>query len=385
MLPDVLLNIADSYPAYRALKKTNKEAPVCRAVTDTVPEMLKGFLPDTTHIRFHGSTGLGSVTAAPWIATLDDRVTTSAARGFYPVYLFSIDFKRLYLALAFGTTQFTNFYGENAKAFKKIQNAAKRFYTIQKEAFPSNWHVGPIDLAATSSHKRHRGYEHCTIASVSYQINGLPSHDELVEDYRKMVSVYRALVESPMSPSVADLLEESAEPPKVDDLTPSVTPFVPRPKPKKSGDGCAGGNRRRSKQSQKVGKAGEQAVFAYEKKKLIEAGQEKLAAKVVWEDEKGNYPGWDISSFDESGSPICIEVKSTTGNAITNVELTANEWSAAQKEGKRYKIYVVTQALKSSPKIEVLEDPSAYVKQGQLKIEPSVFKLSLYDNADSAS
>ena len=106
---------------------------------------------------------------------------------------------------------------------------------------------------------------------------------------------------------------------------------------------------------------------------------------MVWEDEKGNYPGWDISSFDESGSPICIEVKSTTGNAITNVELTANEWLAAQTEGKRYKIYVVTQALKSSPKIEVLEDPSAYVAQKQLKIEPSVFKLSLYDNADSAS
>ncbi|MCH2277007.1 DUF3578 domain-containing protein [Thalassospira sp.] len=385
MLREALLNIVGSYPDYRALQTVNKAAPLYRVVIETVPSLLEDLLSDTSHILFEGSTGRGNITSAPWIATFDERVTTSATKGFYPVYLYSTDLKRLFLSLAFGTTQFTEFYGNNARAFKKIEDAAKRFYAIQAAAFPKNWQVGPIDLAASSSHKLHRSYEHCAIASVSYQTDDLPTNAQLADDYRAMMSLYRMLVESPLTPSLTDLLEESAETPKADELVPVVTAFVPRPAPSKTGSSRGGGNNRRSAQSQKVGRAGEQAVLAYEKKKLIDAGREDLAAKVVWEDEKANYPGWDISSFEVSGAPICIEVKSTTGNTITNVELTANEWRAAENEGKKYKIYLVTKALKASPIIEVLEDPCAYVSQGQLKIETAVFKLSLCKDPNSPS
>ncbi len=385
MLRDAFLKIANNYPAYRALKTINKTAPLYAVVIEAVPSLLKDLLSDQSHIQIQGSTGRGNITPAPWIATFDERVTTSATKGFYPVYLFSTDLERLFLSLAFGTTQFTEFYGDNTVAFRKIEDAAKRFYAIHSTAVPQDWIVGSVDLAASSSHKLHRSYEHCAIASVAYETNALPMDAQLADDYRAMASLYRTLVESPLTPSLSALLEESAAAPKADDLAPVVTAFVPRPAQSKKVSSGGGGNNRRSAQSRKVGKAGEQAVLAHEKKKLIDAGRKDLAAKVVWEDEKGNYPGWDISSFDISGAPICIEVKSTTEKTITSVELTANEWKAAEKEGKRYKLYVVTEALKASPKIEVLEDPNAHVSQGHLMIETAVFRLSLTESVHRTS
>lgn len=44
-----------------------------------------------------GSCGAGRYTAVPWIAVFDKRITTSAQRGVYIVYLLNKDKKELYL------------------------------------------------------------------------------------------------------------------------------------------------------------------------------------------------------------------------------------------------------------------------------------------------
>ena len=165
------------------------------------------------------------------------------------------------------------------------------------------------------------------------------------------------------------------EKPKTKDLKPTATEFVPRPK-KKSGGGKGGGTRH-SKESKKVGDAGEKAAKLYEENKLNECDRADLVDAIVWEADEGNTPGWDISSFDESRKRICIEVKSSIGKTISSVEVTDNEWKAAQIEGGRYKIYIVTRAMSKAPKIEILHNPFQYVGEDELDFKPILFRLSL--------
>ena len=55
--------------------------------------------PQYPHLRVEGSTGRRNVTAAPWIAAIDPRITRSATRGYYVVYLFSVDLAKVFLTL----------------------------------------------------------------------------------------------------------------------------------------------------------------------------------------------------------------------------------------------------------------------------------------------
>ena len=124
-----------------------------------------------------------------------------------------------------------------------------------------------------------------------------------------------------------------------------------------------------------------QDIWYYEKHKLKISGLKDLVGKVVHESAKGNTPGWDITSFDENGEKIFIEVKSTTGETITSVYITDNEWKAASKPAYRenYYLYLVTEALATtSPPIQILQNPWNWVDQGELGIRPTVNELSLH-------
>jgi len=178
-----------------------------------------------------------------------------------------------------------------------------------------------------------------------------------------------------------ELFEWVAEPAKTTGK-PSITTFLPRPaKKKQKGFSNKSSKGRRSKESLKVGNAGEIAVLKSEKDKLREAGLKDLAEQIVHESAEGNTPGWDITSFDENGEKIFIEVKSTTSKTITSVDLTENEWKAASNPENRenYYLYLVTEALKTdSPPIQILENPYDWVNSGKLGIRPTVQELSLH-------
>jgi hypothetical protein len=89
--------------------------------------------------------------------------------------------------------------------------------------------------------------------------------------------------------------------------------------------------------------------------------------------------GWDITSFDDWGNELFIEVKASIGKAISCVNLTVNEWEvacdAAQRD--RYYIYIVTNALSATPSIEPLRNPAPYVDGRQLSCEGIVYELQL--------
>jgi superfamily II DNA or RNA helicase len=67
------------------------------------------------------------------------------------------------------------------------------------------------------------------------------------------------------------------------------------------------------------------------------------------------YPGFDLLSHRLDGSRRCIEVKGrrTTGD----IEITANEWSAACNRGEDYWLYSVFECASPNPQLIVVQDP----------------------------
>lgn len=381
MLRNSLEYIANNWPAYKSGITVNSKHPVANLVKKELPEFLDDNLIKFGNFKVEGSTGRGNVSAIPWIATFHPRITLAATNGFYPVYLFSTDMSRVILSLALGTTQFGEYYGENKRCLENIAKAATRFLKIHEDKIPAGWKRGPINLESSEFGFRPKSYEQAAIISKSYTLSNLPSENHLMDDYLSLVEVYNAVSESSETPTIEELLEATIIQPLEDLAIPAPSVFTPRIRTKKSNNRSSYSGPRHSKESKKVGDAGEKVVLSVEKNKLKAIGRTDLADKVVWEANEGNKPGWDITSFDKRGHKIRIEVKATKAKTLTQVELTANEWKNAQKYGQSYFIYFVMEALSASPKIEIMRNPAKAISDHNLVLKPSSFRLSLFDGS----
>ena len=98
-----------------------------------------------------------------------------------------------------------------------------------------------------------------------------------------------------------------------------------------------------SKGSQVLGRAGEEAVLAFERERLNKVNP-SLAKLVIPHFKLGNRPGYDMLSFEENGEPIYIEVKTSTDEG-PDFTLTNQEYQKANKaiaNGEKYLIYRFT-------------------------------------------
>ncbi len=383
---NIISEIVAEWPKYKESRKVDKNARAYDLVVNAFPGSLQSIAQNTDYLKFHGSTGQGNITAAPWVATFDTRITSSATSGFYVVYLFSIDLKCIFLEFGFGTTQFTNHFKKKSECYKKIRTAAgelqerheKKLLPLFKQALHDNISREPIDLAATSRDGLHEAYEQSAIYSIKYPLSELPSEEHLESDFNSFLTLYREIALDPLALKMEELFEWAAEPANTIGKS-TITNFKPRPAKKRRKESSSKSSQtRRSKESLKVGNAGEITVLNYEKEKLKKAGRSDLAGKVIHESAEGNTPGWDITSFNEEGEKIFIEVKSSTGKVITSIDITSNEWKAASDHKDKYFLYLVTKALTTTtPPVEILKNPWSYVDRGELEIKPIVHELSL--------
>jgi len=77
----LIREIAQDWPAYRSKGIVNKSDPVYKNVVEDFPGALRPIIEEYTNIEVQGSTGVGNITAAPWIALFDRRLTSSATAG----------------------------------------------------------------------------------------------------------------------------------------------------------------------------------------------------------------------------------------------------------------------------------------------------------------
>ena len=86
-----------------AQKSNDIDPDVVNRITHSIPNELTSYINDGNYLVY-GSVGKGLATKTPWIAILDKNITTSTRSGVYIVFLFSSDYKHVYLTLNQGTT-----------------------------------------------------------------------------------------------------------------------------------------------------------------------------------------------------------------------------------------------------------------------------------------
>jgi hypothetical protein len=107
---------------------------------------------------------------------------------------------------------------------------------------------------------------------------------------------------------------------------------------------------KRDAEHRALGNGGEKYVFERKRHQLIEADKPELAARVKWNASEADGHGYDISSFEIDGTPISIEVKTTTRGKETPFFVSSNEVVVSSRLGNSYRLYRVYNFL-SSPSI----------------------------------
>jgi hypothetical protein len=127
---------------------------------------------------------------------------------------------------------------------------------------------------------------------------------------------------------------------------------------------------RRSPYACAVGRRGEEIVLKYLRGVL----PPDEAASLRWVSDEGKTPGWDIE-YVAGKRKIAVEVKASAGPALPSVEITANEWSAAQRLGANYRLFIVANANGSTPLVEEIRDPAEGVQTSLFEITPTIWRL----------
>jgi len=89
-----------------------------------------------------------------------------------------------------------------------------------------------------------------------------------------------------------------------------------------------------------LGIAGEKLVLKYEHERLRRAGKKELAERIEHvSEEKGDYLGYDILSFEENGKERLIEVKTTQFGQMTPFFVSRNEVEKSIELSEYYQVY----------------------------------------------
>ena len=404
-LSSTIKQISDNWLDYRnhcldksktgaSIRKVKEDHKIYDLVTNNWKELISENVNQKKYL-VDSSLGKGLLSAAPWLTVMDRSVTDTATEGFYVVYLFSRSAKTLYLAIGIGATQFQDIYGMTKLALEKIDEANKKFFELFRKYQPVNT-INQIDLLEDdldfeppikgTARNLVSGFEKGTNFIKKYDLKNL-TDDELLKDLREYINIYSNIIEDPNAENLDILAEttidkKSALEQKDISTNYDIPTFKPREKStkktRKLSTVIQSKKKRRTQQSKKIGLAGERHVYSYEYDKLIKGNRKDLADKIIKHFENYEYPGWDITSYDKTGSEIFIEVKSTKGNTINQLEITSNEWDAAKQQGEKYFIYLVNNALNEKIRIfEKIRNPSKLVDENSIDISTSVYELKL--------
>ena len=95
----------------------------------------------------------------------------------------------------------------------------------------------------------------------------------------------------------------------------------------------------RDARNRDLGRAGEEFVVGFERRRLEKAGKSNLAKDVRWvSDLDGDGYGYDVQSFEIDGEPRLLEIKTTCGNERTPFWMTRRECDVAAERGGIYRV-----------------------------------------------
>lgn len=148
---------------------------------DIATEIIRLSFIDEKQYSVIGSVGKGNWATVPWIALMHRDITTSTQRGYYIVYLFSEDMKRLYLTIGQGVTETTK--EEMQKTKEEIREQIHMSHKVKKD-----------DEIFLGTSQKAKGYANSTAAYIAYDVNKMPNESELVEDLEEMLRYYEGFI-----------------------------------------------------------------------------------------------------------------------------------------------------------------------------------------------
>lgn len=197
-LHDLVYRWMDEYADILSSVKTNNDFknPFREIISKEIPILLTERTPVSSPYSVEGSYGKGRWTDVPWIAVFDSRITTSAQKGVYIVYLLNKDTKTLYLTLNQGATNAAQSDGTDEETktltFTSIARAQNEKMTerLQKSAEKIRAMIG--DTVQTYDHidSGSPGYDAGAIYYKEYTLNSLPDDSGLISDLRDFLDLY---------------------------------------------------------------------------------------------------------------------------------------------------------------------------------------------------
>lgn len=180
-LRNQLLQVMEHY--LQAKRDSISKHPIAQLVTHEIPTIIRQFhFVNRERYLVEGSVGKGNWAAIPWIAVMDKTVTTSTQRGYYIVYLFSEDMKRVYLTFAQGVTETPK--DEMLQIREEI-----------RQIIPMSENVKKDDEINLGESKKAKEYKPSVAAYISYSIERMPSDEQLQRDLQQMVQYYENYME----------------------------------------------------------------------------------------------------------------------------------------------------------------------------------------------
>ena len=190
-LRETLRLAATLYPITEQGRKNFTGSEVGKVVTKKLPLVIE----QKANINLKkylivGSIGKGQFAEIPWVSIFRKSITDTATKGIYIVYLFTADMKGLYLSLNQGFTYFKDTYGTK-KGRKEIKRVSH--YLQQRcKTIPEDLNLKSIELKAEKP--LGKGYVPGHIAGKYYELDKLPSSEELADDLRNLMSVYEEVI-----------------------------------------------------------------------------------------------------------------------------------------------------------------------------------------------
>ena len=163
-----------------ARKDKDFKRPLGNIVRKDIAHLIGAQLQENIY-KVKGSVGAGSWADVPWVGVFDKRVTTSAQRGVYIVYLLNKTTKELFLTLNQGVTDVVT--TSNSKAADNLKNRAQ---SIRSK-------IGSFSgLESSLNGSGSKAYDAGCIYYIKYTLDSLPEDEKLYSDLNKFIEAYKA-------------------------------------------------------------------------------------------------------------------------------------------------------------------------------------------------
>lgn len=213
MLREVLVRILTDYP--RARSEPYEGHALASFIRDDTAEAVRAILrPHYPELIVKGSAGAGNWADVPWIAVFDPKVTESATRGYYVVYLFSADGADVHLSLNQGATAVRDEF--KAKAPEVL---GQRAALMRRRLSDFGADLPATAIMLRSLNQLPRDYEAGHALGRTYNVEAMPDDAALAADLLLAAKAYLSLeFRGGLDPSLEGAAESEEDVPKVASL-----------------------------------------------------------------------------------------------------------------------------------------------------------------------